>query len=460
MKTLYIKPMSWICILLLSLSACKNEFLDAKPNKALLVPTTLSDFDAILDNNDQMNKCPYLPAIGSDDLFVTDAAFQNASNTIKNTYTWNEKIYEGELQGDWRIPYSQVFYANIVLDGLAENKEKENPLYQTLKGEALFYRSLAFFQLIQNYTVAYQKTTASQQMGIPLLLSSDVTQKYDRGNLQRSYNQIIKDLITAIPLLPIHAKNIDRPGKAAGLALLARVYLCTADFDLALGKATECLNLSGNILDYNTLTLNIKTSTIPFPKIFPQNLNAEVLFNTGMLSPSFVNSATTMVNPDIVASYADNDLRKPAFLYDRGGGVITFKGKYSSSTVPFSGLALDEVLLTRSECYARLNKFTEALNDLNALLVKRYKTGTYLPYTIGNTINVLALILAERRKELICRGTRWMDLKRLNLEPANATTLTRNVNGLTYTLLPNSKRYALPIPDEEILISGLPQNIR
>ncbi|HTM98670.1 MAG TPA: RagB/SusD family nutrient uptake outer membrane protein, partial [Pedobacter sp.] len=90
----------------------------------------------------------------------------------------------------------------------------------------------------------------------------------------------------------------------------------------------------------------------------------------------------------------------------------------------------------------------------------RYKTGTYLPYTIGNTINVLALILAERRKELICRGTRWMDLKRLNLEPANATTLTRNVNGLTYTLLPNSKRYALPIPDEEILISGLPQNIR
>ncbi len=167
-----------------------------------------------------------------------------------------------------------------------------------------------------------------------------------------------------------------------------------------------------------------------------------------------------MINDEITNSYSANDLRKSAFIYDRGSGIYTFKGKYSSSTVPFTGLALDEVVLTRAECYARLDKPNEALADLNMLLLKRYKTGTYIPYTVNNTVNVMKLILAERRKELLFRGSRWMDLKRLNLEPAYATTITRTVNGKVYTLLPNSKRYVLPIPDEEIIVSGIAQNQR
>jgi len=39
-------------------------------------------------------------------------------------------------------------------------------------------------------------------------------------------------------------------------------------------------------------------------------------------------------------------------------------------------------------------------------------------------------------------------------------TVTHVINGVTYTLLPNDKRYALPIPDQEIQLTGIPQNVR
>ncbi|SEM08104.1 hypothetical protein SAMN05216436_101351 [bacterium A37T11] len=55
------------------------------------------------------------------------------------------------------------------------------------------------------------------------------------------------------------------------------------------------------------------------------------------------------------------------------------------------------------------------------------------------------------------RGLRWMDIKRLNKEGANIT-LTRNLNGQIYTLPPNDPRFALPIPEDVIDLSGMQQN--
>ena len=448
-----------VCIFILTLASCKNDFLEVKPNKALLVPTSLSDFDALLDNNGIMNRGNFLAIVGSDDLSVTDAAFNSASFTLKNTYSWNETIYEGEQPNEWLFPYYKVFYSNIVLDGLGKVNETESIAYKNVKGSALFFRAFAFFELITSFTTTYQKSTAVKELGIPLKLSSDVNEKYTRGNLQKAYDQVIGDLKLATSLLPVVSTNCYRPNRAAAHALLSKIYLSMSDYESALQEADNSLKINGKLLDYNTMLLNLTSSTVPFPKILPVNLNPEVLFNAG-IPATLLNAATTTVNPEIVNSYAINDLRKAAFLYDRGAGVIGFKGRYSSSTISFTGLTIDEVLLTRAECYARLNKPTEALVDLNLLLVNRFKTGTYQPYTINNTSDILRLILTERRKELLFRGTRWMDLKRLNLDTEYAVTLTRFLNGITYTLLPNSKRYVLPIPDDEIIISGIEQNLR
>jgi AAA+ ATPase superfamily predicted ATPase len=99
------------------------------------------------------------------------------------------------------------------------------------------------------------------------------------------------------------------------------------------------------------------------------------------------------------------------------------------------------------------------LTDLNHLLVRRWKTGTFVPFTAATAEEALDLILLERRKELVFRGVRWMDLKRLNKEGRNIE-LVRNLDGQIYRLAPNDLRYAMAIPKDIIQMTGIAQNPR
>jgi hypothetical protein len=138
---------------------------------------------------------------------------------------------------------------------------------------------------------------------------------------------------------------------------------------------------------------------------------------------------------------------------------IGFKGSYSNYEGEFSGIATDELYLNRAECFARAGNITNALNDLNTLLIKRYKTGSFVSLTALTASAALVLVLQERRKELVIRFTRWMDIKRLNKEGAGIT-IRRLVHGQLYSLSPNDLRYALPIPEDVIALSGIQQNPR
>jgi starch-binding outer membrane protein, SusD/RagB family len=69
------------------------------------------------------------------------------------------------------------------------------------------------------------------------------------------------------------------------------------------------------------------------------------------------------------------------------------------------------------------------------------------------------VILQERRKELpFTADVRWEDLRRLNKDPNFQKTIVRVLNGTTYTLPPNDPKYVLPIPENEVQLSGLQQN--
>ncbi len=126
----------------------------------------------------------------------------------------------------------------------------------------------------------------------------------------------------------------------------------------------------------------------------------------------------------------------------------------------FSGLATDEMFLIKAECLARKGRITESMDLLNGLLIRRWnKTKVYVPYIATGSADALRIVLLERRKELMMRGLRWMDVKRLNKEGANIT-FTRTLNGKLYQLSPNDLRFALPIPEDVISLSGMEQNKR
>lgn len=434
---------------LFSLFSCKKDFLEKKPDLSLVVPHTLNDLQLLLDNNLVMNTSPAISLIASDDFYTTDAAWQALSSAIqRNSYIWAREVYEGGAVGDWSSPYAQIFYANVVLAQLEKIElSPANKLsYEKVKGAALFYRAHAFYQLAQLFAPPYEPTTADQTLGIILRLDPDVNLRPARSTLKESYQQIISDLSAAEKLLPLQSAFKTQPSRWAAYGLLARVSHTMQEYGNAARYASNALEISATLLDYNTLNT---AAPSPFPTLTATS-NSEIIYYSTLLNYSFLTNQTTMVNPEVYASYGENDLRKSLFFNNRGNGVITFKGSYSGGTAVFSGLSTDELYLIRAECYARSNNSALAMADLNTLLKSRWKKGTFVDFSVASADAALEMVIRERRKQLFARGLRWTDLKRLNQEPRFAVELKRRVLGVDYSLEPNSLRYTFALPMDEI----------
>lgn len=442
-----------ILLIIPSIVACKK--LDLKPIQSQVVPQSLSDFQGLLDNANIINASySILGEISADNYYLSTANYNAlAALQHRNAYIWKKNTFEGvQLESGWNANYQRVFYSNIALDGLLKlSPQDQSENYKNIKGHALFTRGVSFFMVAQEFAPVYNISDDGAKPGIVLRLSSDLNIPSQRSSLKATYEQIIRDLEMAKELLPEKPFYKTRPCKAAAMAMLSRVYLSINEFQKSFENVDGALKTANSLIDYNTL---VTTSSFPFPQ-----LNAEVLMHATLVNTSILNPTNALIDPLLYDSYENNDLRQALFFRNNNNGTYSFKGNYNGSANPlFSGIAIDELYLTRAECHARLGRLEAALNDLNGLLITRFKAGTYVHKTAPSVDAALALIIAERRKELLLRGIRWMDLRRLNQDPRFAITLSRTVNGETYSLPPNDNRYTFPIPDYVIAINGIQQN--
>lgn len=448
-------------IVALGFTSCQKDFLKAKPNKALLVPETLTDFQALLDNSSSvMNIVPYLNEVGTDDIYTSNSGLISQSQEIQNAYIWAPTIFQERTSSDWNTPYQQVLYANIVLDGLKGFKvdATTQSQFNEITGSAQFMRAFAFYNIAQEFAAPYDAASANQDLGIPIRLTSDVNEVSKRGTLQQTYDQIINDLLKAVDLLPAVQAYKTRPTKASALAMVARVFQTMENYKMAAQYADLSLASYNKLIDYNFLT---DTNAMLFPSPLP-NGNDEVLFYSALIYNGFISGSSPLTSIDtlLYRSYANNDLRKTVFFNKVSDNVILFKGSYAVNGYEFGGLSTNEVFLISAECNARNGNTAAAITALNTLLKTRWKTGTYIQFTANSPDDALTQVLKERRKELVYRNIRWADLRRLNKDPRFAVTLKRNINGQIYTLPPNDKRYVFPIPDDVIAASGIQQNPR
>lgn len=455
---------SFLCI---TTSSCKkqDDFLNVKQNISQVTPSSLKDFQAVMDNTPLLNENFSADGVGmTDNLFIPDANLATLPQTTRNMYLWVSDIYQGQPGFSWNADYQIIEICNIVLDGLKKldipTDQTSLSQYNNVKGTALFFRAFAFYMLADEYCKPYISKTASADLGIVLRLTSDVTQKSVRSTVQQTYDQILTDAQTALQLLPLTPTLQTRPSQPAAYGLLAKVYLAMSDYQHAGSYATQSLKQFNTLLDFNSNS--VKPGANGFP-VYPNNPEISFwAYGTGDGQVSvYPGSNYSSVDMALYNSYDQNDLRKTCFYAPNSFGGYSYCSSYISTFYVFAGIATDEILLIQAECDARLNDTQDALADLNMLLVKRYKTGTYVPFTNQDPTVLLNKILLERRKELPFTGSlRWEDLRRLNQDPNFAITLTRISNGKTFTLPPNDPRYVLPIPDIEIQLSGIQQNQR
>jgi tetratricopeptide (TPR) repeat protein len=296
---------------------------------------------------------------------------------------------------------------------------------------------------------------AGNNPGVPILLTPERKGNLTRASVKETYERIQHDLEDALPLLPDNIEPIkkNRPSKPAVYALLARIYLSRGSYTQAKQYADACLQRYTTLIDYNNISL---TAPIPF-----SISNEEVLYQTNLLSSIstfFLNNF--FVDSTLYRSYGSTDLRKELYFYLNASGLPLSRSSYTGSPLRFSGLATDEVYLIRAECQARASNINAAMDDLNHLLSKRYRSTHFTPLSTGSAKEALDLVLKERRKELIYRGLRWTDIRRLNKENYNIS-LKRTIKGKEYILPAGDNRFVLPIPPDVISSNkDMPQNPR
>jgi hypothetical protein len=166
-KIIGVVLMAGICLLL---SCNKSDFLAKKPSSDLVVPQTLEDYQALLDNIKVMRETPVFGEVSSDDIYMTDTTWIGLDVEELDAYLWARDIYRGQdSTNDWIAPYRQVSYSNQVLEGLPglPINSTDSAEWYLLEGSALFIRAYAFYNLTQIFAPVYGPADIPGE-GIPL----------------------------------------------------------------------------------------------------------------------------------------------------------------------------------------------------------------------------------------------------------------------------------------------------
>jgi len=430
-----------------------NKLLDEKSDLKLSTPESVQDFQALLDRVTDVNT-NYAGSgeVCSDNYYLTDVGYAGLKNEEdKRLYTWqpDHVALSGTSGNDWRYCYRTIYSANSVIYGV---EDKHLTGADDVKGQALAIRASRYLDAMIVWAPVYNKATADRELGVPLRLDPDMNPSSKRASVKACFDQIIKDLNEAKELLPAKPISLTRASKGFAYGLLARTYLYMGDYKLALINALEGLKYNNLLIDYNTLNANDK---------FPiKDMNVEFVFwGTMRLAPP-IGAAIACIPAALFDLYEENDLRKQMLFIKNANGTIAFRGDYTgSSNGKIMGITTAEIYLIAAESYAREGDLIKAEKMIDKLRSNRWKKGSYGPVDDLGKEELITLILQERRKELLFRGLRWGDLKRLNRDGANIT-LIRSVAGTSYTLPPNDKRYAIAIPEDIVDLSGIKQNER
>ena len=136
----YLLMTFFFCFLL---SGCSKSYLEAKPDKKLVLPSTLQDLQALLDNTTYMNSAwPSAGEIEADNYYVTSDAWNSFSYDItsQNLYIWGDNVFNDNVNNEWFLCYQVVFYANTVLENVgAAGDDSVSAEMNNVKGQALFF---------------------------------------------------------------------------------------------------------------------------------------------------------------------------------------------------------------------------------------------------------------------------------------------------------------------------------
>lgn len=466
-----------------TLVGCGKNFLEQAPKQSQSDVLTLSTLEGL----DMATAGAYAP-LASTDWYGANFILSNEMQTM-NGKRWVEfsKYISGRYTDEYAVHYTQntakplwgtayfvILSANAVINNL-EKVEGDEETKNNLKAECLFLRALAHFDLVRTYAMPYyyavKATSAPANLGVPVVTTSDPEAKPARETMEKTYEQIITDLLEAEKIIDpdyVRTGGEDAYAKVsltAIQALLSRVYLYSQQWQKAADYATKVIN-SGKYSMWKANQVAFGNECVWVEQV---RSKGEVIFEV------FVNTTQTYgggnenvwgmtcfaggygdcgASEDLLNLYEDDDVRKTLVQSDAEGNAL-FTMKYFGkglSSIDASNiiiLRLSEMYLTRAEAILNGASVTGANAADDLATVAKNRGATPLAATLAN-------VYLERAKEFAWEGHLWFDLARTG-RPMTRT----DVSGTSIPTLiePGDYRWATPIASREFTVNpNLMQN--
>lgn len=460
---------SLLVLLTMTTVGCDN-YIDITPKGAVTVDSAQQYYELIATPMRAYYPSSFI--LLSDDQWAKESEILGYESISADgiNFTFNEKADRTILPDNnlYENMYSLILRSNLVIDNVDKGQGSQE-LKTLAKAEARTFRAFDHFLAVNTFAKAYNPETAASDGGVCIMDRYDLEATPVKSTVAEVYNFIINELEQAVPLLVEKPVNIYHPNRAFGYALLAKVYLFHRDWAKAQEAAEQSLKLNSQLADYNLI--NDAGGTARY-KNFAKDGNPEVLSYHWMAGWGSGEQVCLyhygMISPELKSLFEANDLRYSLFLRDTGTSITSWFDSGSGAaiwtpaitnldrfTYMSVGLRTAEVYLIMAEALARQNNLTEAANYVSQLRDKRIKGGNGHVDAPATQVEMVKMIIDERRKELLFGFNRFFDLKRLNIEPAYQKTITRvfpvlNISEAhpqqTYTLKPDSRLYVIPFP--------------
>ncbi len=364
--------------------------------------------------------------------FAVPVGSSSAADGTAVKVTANDNVLQ-----QYRYDYQIIARTNQVLsliDGVTFGTDSKN----NLKGQALFLRAFAYFELVRYFgrvSLHLVPVTGREDAALPLATTDQL------------YAQIEKDATTASTLLPNKAKQeAGRATSGAAKTLLANLYMIQKKWDKVEALMKDVVANDGYSLmpDYNNAfsfsTSNKNNAESVFEvqylegsagyngnllyRIVPTPITAaELAPITGTSNAQSLSGENNDIpTPDIIAAYEAGDKRKDISI-----GTVTLSQSLRDNKVyPYiKKFARPHALHQNTGTNWHVYRYAEVLLFLAEALNEQGKTGdaaTYLNQVRARAglaatkatsqADMRTAIYQERRVELAFENKRWFDLVR------------------------------------------------
>lgn len=411
------------------------------------------------------------------------------------------------VENYWKGAYKTIKNFNFAIEQADLVSDDLWPAAHTLKGEAYLGRACAYLMLARTFGAkAYDPSTASTDLCVPLVLVYDQNAKPVRATMKEVYASIKSDLDSAAVILAGVPGEVraQKPTIDAVNAIYARYCLDVQDYANAAAYAMKVINSSAG---YSLASTVEDLEAAYYSENDDQNTEAVMQMYASASEGGFKRSAFTglaytfdggeSLQPSYLPSsmlmdaYEEGDHRLAAWFYDGSEAAASMRGSYIAfmmngqyfqgefyALAKFSGnrgytgqesgisettsakpVLVSEMYLIAAEAYAQSGDSGQATSVLNALQTARGASATS-----GTMDNIKTEWLRETVGEglrLSC-VRRWGDGYPTRMGQPGAQSAGVLMEGSAYegrAIAADDYRMAWPIPAHDIQDNGnLKQN--